>query len=233
MGIFSLSVGAVIFTRNEIKTIGRLIDQVAQLIGQENIFVIDGHSTDGTISAVKEKKVHLFFDNQKGKGAAMRFAIKEVNREVLVFMDSDGSHQPEEIPLLLEPLYRDNDIDMVIGSRFKGNSEEFLSSPDEIIRLIGNVLSTLFINIVWRGQLTDTQNGFRAVRRGAMAELSLTEDSFAIEQEIVIQCLKKRKKIVEVPSYELRRAYNSSHIIPFRMLPKYLMCFARNVFAHA
>jgi len=223
-------VGVVIFTRNEINTIGYLIDQVVKLIDKEDIFVIDGHSTDQTISVVEEKKVPIYLDNKKGKGAAIRLAIKEVKRDVLVFMDSDGSHRPEEIPLLLGPLASGNSIDMVIGSRFKGNSEEFLNSPEEVIRLIGNLLSTLFINIVWNAQLTDTQNGFRAVRRDAMAELSLVEDSFAIEQEMVIKCLKKRKKIVEIPSFEKRRAHNRSHIIPFKMLPKYIACFARNIF---
>jgi dolichol-phosphate mannosyltransferase len=220
----------VIFTKNETRTIGGLIDRVSQLIGLGNIFVVDGHSTDGTISVIKEKNAQLYFDDKKGKGSAVRFAIKEIERDTLIFMDSDGSHRPEEIASFLEALKQNKDADMVVGSRFKGGSEEFCSSIGEFIRLIGNMLSTLLINTIWKAHLTDTQNGFRAVRRKAMLDLSLAEDSFAIEQEIIMECLKHKKKVIEIPSFELRRAFGKSRVIPFKMLPKYIFCFVRNIF---
>lgn len=225
-----MTTGAVIFTKNESRSIGRLIDGVSQYMNLSDIFVMDGHSTDGTAAIVTEKGAPIFLDSGRGKGSAIRLALKEIDRDVLVFIDSDGSHRPEEIPSLLEPFYHDNDVVMVIGSRFKGGSEELYGSVHEITRLIGNRLSTFFINLIWRSRLTDAQNGFRAVRRNAILSLGLTEDSFAIEQEMIMKCLKRRMKILEIPSFELKREYNKSHIIPCRMLPKYFMCFMRNMF---
>ncbi|MBF0491143.1 MAG: hypothetical protein HQL15_11145, partial [Candidatus Omnitrophica bacterium] len=125
----------------------------------------------------------------------------------------------------------DKDVAMVVGSRFKGGSEELSSSPQEMVRRVGNMLSTFIINTRWRVCLSDTQNGFRAVRRSAALALDLQEDTFAIEQELTMQCLKRRMKIVEIPSFELKRAHGSSHIVFGKMLPVYISCFFRQVFS--
>ena len=224
--------GIVIFGKNEAVTMGSLIDQIiAQKIDQKDIFVVDGHSHDDTAAIVQGKNVAYLLDSGKGKGAAIRFAISKINRDVLVFMDSDGSHQPGEIVSLLKPFEVDRDVAMVVGSRFKGGSEELSSSPQEIIRRVGNMLSTFIINTRWRVCLTDTQNGFRAVRRSAALELDLIEDTFAIEQELTMKCLKKRMKILEFPSFELKRAHGASHVVLYKMLPVYIACFLRNVFS--
>lgn len=225
----TLDVGLIIFTKDEEKTIGKLLDSVSAYVDKKDTFVIDGYSKDTTLSIVKSKGVNIFFDSKKGKGNAVKLAVDKIERDVLIFMDSDGSHRPEEIPSLLEPFLRDKNVDMVIGSRFKGGSEEFFGSFREIIRFIGNILGTFFINLIWRSRLTDVQNGFRAVKKEVIKKLSLNEDSFAIEQEMVMKCLKNRKKIVEVPSWELRRKYGVSKLVPIKMLPKYITSFIKNI----
>ena len=225
----TLSVGLVIFSKNEEKTIGELVNAGAHFIKKEDIFVIDGHSTDATADIVREKGVHLFLDSQKGKGSAIQLAINTIPRDILVFMDSDGLHQPKEIPLLLDAFLKYPPADMVIGSRFKGGSKELYGSYHEWMRLFGNILSTLIINLRWGTKLTDVQNGFRAVKTSIMQKLSLRENSFAIEQEMVMKCLKKRAKIVEIPSWELKRKYSNSHIVPFKMLPRYILTIIKNI----
>jgi glycosyltransferase involved in cell wall biosynthesis len=225
-----LSIGIVIFAKNEEKTIGDLIDEICDYVNKEDIFVIDGHSKDNTVSIVRKKGVSLFFDSKRGKGSAVQLAINSIKRDILIFMDSDGSHQPKEVPRFLEVFLKNKEIDLVIGSRFKGGSEELYNSFHEIIRLIGNLFGTFLINLIWRARLTDVQNGFRAVRTDTMKTLFLTENSFAIEQEMVMKCLREKKKIVEIPSWELKRKYNNSHIVPFKMLPKYIISFIKNIF---
>jgi len=225
-----LNIGLIIFTKNEENSIGDLIDEICHYIDKEDIFVIDGHSSDNTVSTVLKKGVSLFFDSKRGKGSAVRLAINDIKRDTLIFMDSDGSHQPKEIPRFLEMFLKYKDVDLVIGSRFKGGSEELYGSFYEIIRLAGNLISTFLINLIWRVKLTDVQNGFRAVKRDAMRALFLTEDGFSIEQEMVMKCLKNKKKIVEVPSRELKRKYNSSHLVPFKVLPRYIFSFIKNIF---
>jgi len=226
------SFGVIVFVKNEAATIGSLIDQIVKIIDRRDIFVVDGQSVDNTAAIVHGMKVGYLMDNGKGKGAAIRLAINTIDRDVMVFMDADGSHQPQEINSLLEPFARDKDVAMVVGSRFKGGSEELSNSLEEIIRRIGNLLSTGIINTRWQSGLTDTQNGFRAVLKSAVLKLDLTEDSFAIEQELTMKFLKQNKKIVEVPSFELKRIHSKSHINPLIMLPKYIFSFVRNVFSN-
>lgn len=225
-----LSAGLVIFTKNEEKTIGEIIDEACNYINKENIFIIDGHSTDATAAIARKKGVKLFYDTKKGKGSAVQLALDSVAKDILIFMDSDGSHRLEEIPALVGPFLTDKDMDMVIGSRFKGDSEELYGSIHEIIRFCGNKISTFLVNLIWGARLTDIHNGFRAVRREAVRKLILTENSFAIEQEMVIKCLKNRNKITEIPSWELKRKYNSSHLVPSEMVFRCALSFIRNIF---
>lgn len=223
------SVGLVIFSKNEARAIGPLIDEVKKFADEQDIFVMDGHSTDHTEVIAKGKNVNFLLDPKSGKGGAIRSALSVIERDILIFMDADGSHRPEEVPLLLDKIRSDKEVDMVIASRFRGGSEEFSGSPGEVMRFVGNMVSVFIINLIWGSRLTEVQNGFRAVRRKTLLELGLSENSFAIEQEMVMKCLKSKKKIAEVASHELRRAYGESHIVPHKMLPRYIMSFIKNI----
>ena len=222
-----LTIGLCIFSKNEEKTIGKIIDNASKLLDKKDIFLIDGHSDDNTVKISLEKKINLLLDQGKGKGDGIQQAIKKIERDILIFMDSDGSHQCSEIPLLISPFLSDDNIAMVIGSRFKGGSEELSNSLTEIIRLAGNKLSVFLINKIWKVKLSDVQNGFRAIKRTVFKNMALKENGFAIEQEMVMKCLKAKKKIVEIPSWELKRKYNQSHIRIFRTLPQYLSSFIK------
>ena len=225
----SESIGLVLFTKNEERSLGDLIDEVLHYFSKKNIFVIDGHSEDNSVLVAKQRGVSVIFDDRQGKGSAIQVALKHIERDILIFMDSDGSHRPQELPLLLEPLLKDQSIAMVIGSRFKGKSDELRGSFHELLRLFANYAGTLLVNFIFQVKLTDIQNGFRAVRTEVIRSLLLSEKSFAIEQEMVIRCLKKRMKIVEIPSWELRRRFDVSHVIPRKMFYRYVSSFIKNV----
>lgn len=223
------SIGLVIFTKNEENTIGDVIDGASRYVALDDIFVVDGHSSDRTVLIAQGRAVHLFFDERQGKGSAIRLAIREIKRDILIFMDSDGSHRPEEIPNFIRIFKENSNIDMVVASRFQGGSEELSGSLEELLHFIGNRLSTALINLRWCSNLTEVQNGFRAIRRDTAHELSLSENSFAIEQEMVMKCLQKRKKIIEFPSWERRRLYNRSHVVPAKMFFPYVLSLIRNI----
>ena len=227
---YNFSIGVVIFTKNEEKSIGEVIDGVCNYIDIKNIFVMDGHSTDNTRNIAQRKGVNIDLDLKKGKGCGIQTAIKRIERDILILMDSDGSHRPEEFKNFLEVFSRDKEVSMVVGSRIKGGSEELHKGFTQIIRLLGNIISAFIVNLVWKTKFTDIQNGFRAVRRAMFEDIVLTENSFAIEQEMVMKCLKNRMKIVEIPSWELERKYDSSHITVSGMLPKYIKSFIKNIF---
>ncbi len=221
--------GLVIFVKDEENTIGDVIDRAAYVVPSQDIFVVDGHSRDNTAAVVRAKAVTLFYDERRGKGAAIRQAVREIDRDILIFMDGDGSHQPEEIPQFIRAFREEPDADMVVASRFLGGSDELSGSFGNGMRRAGNRLSTGLINLRWRAGLTDVQNGFRAIRRRTACELGLRENSFAIEQEISMKCLQAGKKILEFPSWERRRRFNKSHVIPAKMFFPYVWSLIRNI----
>lgn len=224
-----MSIGLAIITKDEENTIGDVIDGASRHLSLDDIFVVDGNSADQTASIARSKGARLVSDEGRGKGAALRLAIREIPRDILIFMDSDGSHQPEEIPFFIRSFAEDPGLDLVLASRFTGGSEELNGSLEERLRLVGNKLITTLINLRWSVHLTDSINGFRAIRRDAARELSLRENDFAIEQEMVMQCLKRKKRIVEFPSFEKKRLYSRSHIVPSRMIWHSTLCFFRNI----
>lgn len=222
----------VVFAKNEERTIGTVLEKILINFNAEDIVVIVSRDTvDRTREIARQKDIKVMEDSGRGKGAAIRMAIDNITDDILVFIDADGSHKIEEIPGLLEPI-KNGKADLVVASRLLGKSDELSGSIANVMHYIGNVTSAFMINLIWgkgRKIVTDCQNGFRAVRRDVAARLDLKEASFAIEQEMVIKCIKKGYRIHEIPSHELRRQHGESHINSIKMLPKYIGCFLRNL----
>lgn len=199
----------VIPTLNEEDTIEQIIEQ-CKPFGDE-ILVIDGHSTDRTAARAAGMGVTVLSDNGKGKGAAIRQAIKAATGDILVFIDADGSHDPQDIPRLLEPIIN-GQADHVTGSRILGGSSELFGGFDEFMRLAGSSFITECINWRFKTKLSDSQNGFRAIRREVALKLNLQENITTIEQEMVMRTLKCGYRMAEVPSHEQKRLVGPSKI---------------------
>ena len=114
-------------------------------------------------------------------------------------MDADGSHDPDDIPRLVEPV-ADGTADLCVGSRFTGGSEELSITFGQLIRTIGNIAMNVAINERWGVQLTDTLNGFRAGRRTALQSVGLRANIHTIEQEMVMKMLLAGYRVVNVPT---------------------------------
>jgi dolichol-phosphate mannosyltransferase len=220
-----------VFAKNEDRNIPPVIDRLLTKYPPERVmFVLDG-DIESTARILAESKLRFIEGPNRGKGAAVRHAIRSIDSEFLVFMDADGSHDPGEIEGLLDPLMKDR-AEMVIGSRFLGSSEELQGSAANRIRHLGNVSGNVVINSLWNRtgtKITDAQNGFRSVKRGPFLTLALEEDGFSIEQEMVIKCLKKGYRILEVPSVETKRQYGRSHISNWHFF-HFVRCMVRNLF---
>ena len=202
-------VSIVIPCKNEEKTIGEIIAKCKQY--SEDIIVIDGHSEDRTTEIAKSMNVRVYPDNHKGKGDALRVGISKALKEIIVFIDSDCSHDPDEIPKLVEPIIKGN-ADHVTGSRMRGGSDELHGDIGKFIRMVGSDIITLGINYRFGVRLTDSQNGFRAIRRDVALSLGLKENITTIEQEMIIKTLRKGYRMAEVPSHEYERKYGNSTI---------------------
>jgi dolichol-phosphate mannosyltransferase len=220
------SVAVVIPARNEAPTIADLVRRTAPLA--DRVVVMDGHSTDGTGELARGAGAVVIQDPGRGKGSAIRAALTQVEEDVLVFMDADGSHDPADVPRLVLPIVR-NELDLCVGSRFAGGSDELSVSMGQLIRTIGNISMNIAINTRWKVELTDTLNGFRAVRRAAALSVGLREDRHTIEQEMVMKMLRHRYRVGNAPTHEYARQHGASHINIWREWPKFVWCVIENL----
>ena len=199
----------VIPTLDEAVTIAETIQACRPFAS--DILVVDGHSRDETAAIARSLGARIVFDHKKGKGEALRSTIPHLDREVTVFIDADGSHDPRDIPSLVEPIF-DGKADHVSASRLIGGSSELHGGFDECFRLMGSSFITACINHRFRVRLSESQNGFRAIRTAVFRDLGLRENITTIEQEMIIKTLKKGYRMAEAPSHEHKRKAGYSKI---------------------
>lgn len=211
-------VSVVIAAKQEAPSIGGVIERAHRYASV--IVVVVGRSSDGTADVASGKGARVVTDGGLGKGEAIRRAIPLIDTAVAVFLDADGSHDPEDIPLLVEPILA-GEADHVAASRLRGGSSELHGGFDEFLRLAGSSFITACINWRFRCQLSDSQNGFRAIRTSVLRQLDLRENTTTIEQEMTIKTLRRGWRMAEVPSHEHRRLHGASHIRVLRHAPRY------------
>lgn len=212
-------VTVIVPTLNEEETISQVLHDVLPYADQ--LVVVDGNSLDRTRRIAEDLGVTVVCDNGKGKGEAIRHGLRLAVHPIVVFIDADGSHDAADIPRLIAPI-RENQADIVIGSRMTGGSDELFSDAAEFIRLNGSMLINLAINYRWNVRLSDTQNGYRAVVRDVGLALNMTENSTTIEQEMVMNALAAGYRVINVPSHEYRRQGGESKVIVTRVWFKYV-----------
>jgi len=125
---------------------------------------------------------------------------------MVVIIDADGQHDPEDIPNLIKPII-DGDADLVLGSRF------LVRQPTDmpLQKKIGNKLLSLIISLLVGVKLTDTQTGFRAFNRKALLSLNLVSD-FTYTQEMILVLCHNGIRCVEVPVQIHPRKYGQSKV---------------------
>lgn len=222
-----MKVSVVIPTKNEESTLEPVLKGCLE--HADEVLLIDGHSTDATCEIAGRYNVPVHVDTGKGKGEAMRLGIRLFTGEILVFIDADGSHDPDDIPAMVDPI-RKGTADMVIGSRFKGGSDELVGTINQLFRITGSNIITTYINYRWNVHLTDTQNGFRALSRQAAEALDLKINGFPIETEMDIQLLQQRFRIGEIPAHEYKRKGGESKIRLLKIWHQYPILLIKTLF---
>lgn len=217
----------VIPARNEAQTLGMVIQKARPYC--EELLVVDGHSTDGTRDVAESHGVRVVTDHGKGKGDGIRVGAAAAGHPIVVFIDADGSHDPADIPRLVAPI-RSGESDLVVGSRGQGGSDELHGDIEKLLRLVGSDVILIGINWRFKAKLTDSQNGFRAIRRDVILDLNLQENITTIEQEMTMKCLKKGYRVSEVPTHEYSRISGESTIQLRQVWFRYIYSFLKNLF---
>ena len=219
-------ISIVIPALNEEASVGDVIAKCLHY-GDE-IIVMDGHSDDRTKEVAEGLGAKVITDCGKGKGAAIRESVSHVKGDIIVFIDADGSHDPADIPKLIEPIIK-GEADHVSGSRLIGGSSELHGGFDEFFRLAGSAFITACINWRLHVRLSDSQNGFRAIKTDIIKQLDLREDITTIEQEMIIKTIRKGFRLTEVPSHEYKRKAGSSKVVLRSVWFRYGYCLVKNL----
>ena len=193
---------------NEEKNIAAIITKLADIT--DTIIVCNDGSSDLT-SDIAEKMGAFVINHEKnlGYGAAIRsifLKAKELDGDILVTFDADGQHRIEDIEKVTKPII-DQEVDLVIGSRFLDESEKEVPR----YRKVGIKVITKITNASIKKQLTDSQSGFRAYSKKVLVELNPSELGMGISTEILIKASSKNFRITEVPIKILYTGDTSTH----------------------
>ena len=202
-------VTVIIPARNEAATVATVVGECLHYAA--HVIVVEGGSTDQTAEIAEAAGARVVRDHGLGQGAALRLAAKHVTTPICVFVDADGSHDPIDIPLLVAPIKADQ-ADHVTGSRLLGGSDELHGGGDEFLRLAGSAFITYLINRRFDAQISDSQNGFRAIRTDLFQRLDVRSRHTTIEMEIIMNTLASGHRLTEVPTHERPRAAGFSKI---------------------
>jgi glycosyltransferase involved in cell wall biosynthesis len=201
------TISVVVPAHEEHEAVGGVVAAVIESCPEAlEVLVVDDGSTDGTGEAAAKAGARVLrLSPNRGKGHALRAGIEAARGDVLVFIDADGQDDPREMPRLLAAL--EPGVDMVIGSRFAGT---LLDGSITRLNYAGNHGLTWFFNRLHGTALTDTQAGFRVVRRSALRLHELRASRYEIETELTMHVLRGGGRIVEVPVTRDRRSGGAS-----------------------
>jgi len=168
----------------------------------DRVVVCDDGSTDDTAKVAREAGATVITQTNQGYGAAISslfdYARKE-NAQIMVTLDGDGQHNPNQIPLLVDAISTHN-VDVAIGSRFLDDSTKASGYRKTGIKII-----TSASNYGTNFKVSDSQSGFRAYSKDAIDAIHPTEQGMAVSTEILLKISNKGLSIAEVPitiSYE-------------------------------
>ena len=207
-------ISVVIPVYNEELTIGKVIERlemVMQKIGfKYEIIVVDDCSQDNSINISKKHNVQVFsLKKHRGKGYALRAGFAKAKGEIIVSIDSDGSHRPEELPKLLNPLMQ-NTADLVIGSRYL-NQEPVAAKK---LNAVGVQLFNSLVKILTKTAVSDSQSGYRATKSAVLKNMRLDSNEYEIESEMLVKSTMQGFRVKEVPISFEQRTYGKSRLDP-------------------
>lgn len=185
---------------NEEATVREIVKRIQSVDIDKEIIMIDDYSTDGTREILKEleaenSNIRIFFhERNKGKGAAIRTGITEIEGELAVIQDADLEYNPEEYLRLVAPIISGR-ADVVYGSRFKGGEA---GRVHLFWHFLGNQLLTLVSNMFTNLNLTDMETCYKVFKADLLKSIPLNANRFGFEPEITAKIARRKVRVYEI-----------------------------------
>jgi glycosyltransferase involved in cell wall biosynthesis len=203
----------------------------------DQLLIVDGGSTDGTVEYCREKGYSVVSQKRKGLRYAYIDALPYIEGDILITFSPDGNSIPELIPLLIDKVKEG--FDMVIVSRYAKGAKSY---DDDFITSFGNWMFTSLINLLFGAKYTDSMVMFRAYKTELIHILELDKDSnyafeeflfntiIGMEPLLSIRCAKKKLKVAEIPGDEPARLSGQRKLQIFRWGAAHIVQIIREVF---
>lgn len=179
---------------NEEHSIGNVVHDFKRELPQAEIYVFDNNSTDQTVNEARRAGAIVRHEQRRGKGYVIRSMFKQVEADIYVMVDGDGTYPANRVHELVKPILSGG-VDMVIGSRLHANSKSLF----KIQNRMGNVVFRILLNFLFRGHITDVLSGYRAMSRRVVKSIPFLSRGFESETELTVKCLERGYHVVEVP----------------------------------
>jgi glycosyltransferase involved in cell wall biosynthesis len=211
----TVEVSVVIPSKDEMNTIGICIKKIQEALEAHGIsyeIIVADNSADLTPNIARSLGATVVTPDRMGYGYAYRYGFKYAKGKYIVIGDADNTYDFSEIIKLIEPL-RNNEADIVIGSRFKGHIER--GAMPWLHQYIGNPILTFFLNLFFNTSLSDAHSGFRAFKREVLETIEFTSYGMEFASEMIIKAIKKGFSIKEVPITYYPRLSGKSKLSSF------------------
>ncbi len=203
-----MKVSLILPTYNEVEGMKAIMPEIDKSWYDE-LIIVDGGSTDGTIEYAQEKGYPIFVQKKKGLRQGLMEACEKATGDIIIEFSPDGNSIAEKIPPLIEKMKEG--YDMVIVSRYADGAKSY---DDDVITSFGNWMFTNLINLVHGAHYTDAMVMFRAFKKDIIKTLDLDNDvhysyverlfftKISWEPLLSVRCAKKKLKYTEIPGDE-------------------------------
>ncbi len=229
-----MKIALVLLTKNEIECVKHIIPMLpacGKKEGYDKIYAIDGGSTDGTVEFFKKSGITVIGQSRKGRGEAFQLAFKKIIADAYIFFSPDGNEDISDLDKFKIHLEEGNDL--VIASRMMKGAYNEEDRQIFKFRKWANNAFNFIANVIFNRSgkyITDTINGYRAIKRKAALALNLDAADYTIEYQMSIRAFKNNLKIIEFPTIEGERI---SGVTQAKSIPtglRFLRALIREIF---
>ncbi len=178
---------------NEEQTIAGVLDDFRRAVPGAELIVIDNASCDRTAEVAALSGATVLEEKRRGKGNAVRKALRSIDAEAYLLVDGDGTYPAGEAQRLLRPVL-EGEADVVIGGRLRDSRSDF-----RLLNRLGNRLFRALVNLMFGARVSDLLTGYRAMSREFVKRAPVLSTGFELETELTILALERGFRTVEVP----------------------------------